>query len=172
MITGGDPLKISRLIIKNYRNLKEIDVHLNDTVALIGENNSGKTNLLKAITFPFLSDETGFSSKNLSWTDINDVTKREYYQYIIDNQVAIADGTISCTDFTTHLPVVTVEVHLKPEKTERYFVKDLSFSLEDNQIQYGLRYEYKPSKAGYIYNIVKKVLADKTRTLDTESIDH
>lgn len=164
-------MKISRLIIKNYRNLKEIDVHLNDTVALIGENNSGKTNLLKAITFPFLSEESGFSSKNLSWTDINDEAKSEYYQYIIDNQVAIADGTISCAEFTIHLPVVTVEVHLKHEKTEGYFVKDLSFSLEDDQIQYGLRYEYKPSKADYIYNIVKKVLADKTRTLDMESIN-
>jgi predicted ATP-dependent endonuclease of OLD family len=98
------------LIIKNYRNLKEIDIHLNDTVALIGENNSGKTNLLKAITFPFLSEELGFSSKNLSWADINDVAKSEYYKYIIDNKEAIADGTISCTEFAMHLPVVIVEV--------------------------------------------------------------
>lgn len=163
-------MKISRLIIKNYRNLKEIDIHLNDTVALIGENNSGKTNLLKAITFPFLSEESGFSSKSLSWADINDMAKSEYYQYIIDNQVAIADGMISCAEFTTHLPVVTVEVHLKPEKTEGYFVKDLSFSLEDDQIQYGLRYEYKPSKIDDIYGIVKKVLSDKTESLDIKSI--
>lgn len=170
MIIRGDPLKISRLIIKNYRNLKEIDIHLNDTVALIGENNSGKTNLLKAITFPFLSEESGFSSKKLSWADINDVAKSEYYQYIIDNQVAIADGTISYAEFTTHLPVVTVEVHLKPEKTEGYFVKDLSFSLEDDQIQYGLRYEYKPSKVDDIYGIVKEVLSDETGTLDMQSI--
>ena len=163
-------MKISRLIIKNYRNLKEIDIHLNDTVALIGENNSGKTNLLKAITFPFLSEESGFSSKNLSWADINDVAKSEYYQYIIDNQVAIMDGTISCAEFTTHLPVVTVEVHLKPEKTEGYFVKDLSFCLENDQIQYGLRYEYKPSKVDDIYGIVKKVLSDETGALDMQSI--
>lgn len=81
-----------------------------------------------------MSEESGFSNKNLSWTDINDVARREYYQYIIDNQVAIADGTISCAEFTIHLPVVTVEVHLRPEKTEGYFVKDLSFSLEDEQI--------------------------------------
>jgi predicted ATP-dependent endonuclease of OLD family len=45
-------LKISRLIIKNYRNLKEIDIHLSDTAALIGENNSGKNNLLRAVTKP------------------------------------------------------------------------------------------------------------------------
>ncbi len=52
IIVGGAFLKISRLIIKNYRNLKEIDIHLSDTVALIGENNSGKSNLLLAVTKP------------------------------------------------------------------------------------------------------------------------
>lgn len=164
-------MKISRLIIKNYRNLRGIDIHLSDTVALIGENNSGKSNFLKAITLPFLTDEAGFFGKNLSWIDINDAAKSEYYHYIIDNQVDIADGMISCAEFITHLPVVTVEVQLKPEKTEGYFVKDLSFSVEDGQMQYGLRYEYKPSKVDDIYGIVKKVLSNGTGTLDRQSIN-
>lgn len=167
---GGGPLKISGLIIKNYRNLREIDIHLDDTVALIGENNSGKSNLLKAITLPFLTEEAGFYGKNLSWIDINDAAKNEYYHYIIDNQVKIADGTISCAEFITYLPVVMVEVHLKPENTEGYFVKDLSFSVEDGQVKYGLRYEYRPSKIDDIYGIVKKVLSDETGTLDWQSI--
>lgn len=162
-------MKISRLIIKNYRNLKEIDIHLSDTVALIGENNSGKSNLLRAVTLPFLTDESNFSGKNLSWVDINDIARREYYQYIVDNQTAIANGTVSCAEFITHLPIVLVEVHLKPDKTEGYFVKDLSFSVEDGQMQYGLRYEYKPSKIDDIYNIVKKVLSDGK--IDVQSIN-
>ncbi len=149
-------MKISRLIIKNYRNLKEIDIHLSDTVALIGENNCGKSNLLRAVTLPFLTDESSFTGKNLNWIDINDIARREYYQYIIDNQTAITNGIVSCTEFITHLPIVMVEVHLKPDKTEGYFVKDLSFSVEDGQMQYGLRYEYKPSKINDIYSIVKK----------------
>ncbi|MEA4969136.1 MAG: AAA family ATPase [Candidatus Pelethousia sp.] len=164
-------MKISRLIINNYRNLKEIDIHLSETVALIGENNSGKSNLLKAITFPFLTEEAGFSGKNLSWIDINDVAKGEYYHYIIDNQVKIANGIVSCAEFVAHLPVVMVEVHLKPEKTEGYFVKDLSFSVENGQMQYGLRYEYKPSKIDDIYSIVKKVLSDGDGKLDMKSIN-
>lgn len=162
-------MKISRLIIENYRNLKEIDIHLNDTVALIGENNSGKSNLLRAVTLPFLTDESSFSGKNLSWTDINDIARREYYQYIVDNQKTIANGTVSCAEFITHLPIVMVEVHLKPDKTEGYFVKDLSFSVEDGQMQYGLRYEYKPSKIDNIYSIVKKVLSDGK--IDAQSIN-
>ncbi|MPM02092.1 DNA replication and repair protein RecF [bioreactor metagenome] len=163
-------MKISRLIIKNYRNLKEIDIHLSDTVALIGENNSGKSNILRAVTLPLLTDESAFSGKNLSWVDINDAAKDEYYKYIIGNRNEIADGTISCSEFIAHLPIVMVEVHLKPEKTEGYFVKDLSFSVKDGQLQYGLRYEYKPSKVDDIYGIVKKVLSDGTETLDMQSI--
>ncbi len=162
-------MKISRLIIKNYRNLKKIDIHLSDTVALIGENNSGKSNLLRAVTLPFLTDESSFTGKNLSWIDINDIARREYYQYIIDNQTAIAKGIVSCTEFITHLPIVMVEVHLKPDKTEGYFVKDLGFSVEDGQMQYGLKYEYKPSKIDDIYNIVKKVLSDGK--IDAKSIN-
>ena len=162
-------MKISRLIIKNYRNLKKIDIHLSDTVALIGENNSGKSNLLRAVTLPFLTDESSFTGKNLSWIDINDIARREYYQYIIDNQTAITNGIVSCTEFITHLPIVMVEVHLKPDKTEGYFVKDLSFSVEDGQMQYGLRYEYKPSKIDDIYSIVKKVLSDGK--IDAKSIN-
>lgn len=151
--------------------MKKIDIHLSDTVALIGENNSGKSNLLRAVTLPFLTDKSSSFGKNLSWADINDVAKSKYYQYIIENQAKIADGTILCDEFITHLPVVMVEVHLTPEKTEGYFVKDLSFSIEDGQMQYGIRYEYKPSKIIEIYNIVKKVLSDGDGTLDKQSIN-
>lgn len=161
-------LKITRLIIKNYRNLRDIDIHLSDTVALIGENNSGKSNLLRAVTLPFLTDEFGVSGKNLSWTDINSVARNEYYQYVLDNQESIATGKISSEEFIKRMPVVTVEVHLKPERTENYFVKNLSYSIEDDQMVYGLRYEYKPSKMENIYSTVKSILASET--LDEKSI--
>lgn len=70
-----EPMKISRLVIKNYRNLKDVDICLGETVVLIGENNSGKSNLLRAVTLPFLTDESSFSGKSLSWIDINDAAK-------------------------------------------------------------------------------------------------
>lgn len=127
-------MKISRIIIKNYRNLKSIDVHLNDTVALIGENNSGKSNFLRAVTLPFLTDEIGFSGKNLSWIDINNDAKEEYYQFIIDKQEEIKGGSLSLEEFIKNMPIVTVEVHLVPNKTETFFVKDLSFAIEEDKI--------------------------------------
>ncbi len=37
-------MKISNVVIKNYRNIKDINISLNDNVVLIGDNNSGKSN--------------------------------------------------------------------------------------------------------------------------------
>ena len=155
-------MKISRLIIKNYRNLKDIDICLGETVVLIGENNSGKSNLLRAVTLPFLTDESSFSGKSLSWIDINDTAKEKYYHYIIENQKSIVDGTIKCADFIKEMPVVNVEVQLKADVAENYFVKDLSYSVENGELVYGLRYEYRPSKADEIFKLVKHVLTQET----------
>lgn len=155
-------LKISRLMIKNYRNLKDIDIHLNGTVALIGENNSGKSNLLRAVTFPFLTDETGYSGKNLSWIDINDSAKDLYYQYVIENQNKIKEGKITSEEFAENLPIVTVEVHLMPEKEEKYFVKDLSFSIDNGGMEYGIYYKYGPSKIDEIYKMIQNLLSKET----------
>ncbi len=161
-------MKISRLIIRNYRNLKSVDIFLGETVVLIGENNSGKSNLLRAVTLPFLTDESSFLGKNLSWIDINDEAKEEYYHYIIENQKNIIEGKINCIDFIKRMPVVMVEVQLKAHVTENYFVKDLSYSVENGELVYGLRYEYKPSKVDEIFNLIKYVLSQET--LDENSI--
>ena len=39
-------MKITRAIIHNFRNLKDVDVRLDNIIALVGENNSGKSNFL------------------------------------------------------------------------------------------------------------------------------
>ena len=97
-------MKIQRVKIKNYRNLKNIDVELSDVVALIGENNGGKSNFLKAITLPFLNTENGYYNKNLSWLDINDEAKNEYYKFLIDYQAEITKGEITFEEFINQLP--------------------------------------------------------------------
>ncbi len=53
-------LYISRVFIKNFRNFKNIDVNLDHKQVIIGENDVGKTNFLKALQLildPTLSDE-------------------------------------------------------------------------------------------------------------------
>lgn len=64
-------LFISRVRIKNYRNFKDVDVRLGHKQIIIGENNVGKTNFLKALQLildPTLSDE----DRMLEESDFND----------------------------------------------------------------------------------------------------
>ena len=42
---------ISKLVLKNWRNFRSVDVHLTDRVFIIGPNAAGKSNLLDALTF-------------------------------------------------------------------------------------------------------------------------
>jgi len=44
---------ISRIVIRNFRNFRHFDVLINQGVTcVVGENNTGKTNLLSAIRLP------------------------------------------------------------------------------------------------------------------------
>jgi len=43
-------MRISRIVVQNYRGLKSVDVAVeNDLACIIGENNTGKTALLRAV---------------------------------------------------------------------------------------------------------------------------
>lgn len=62
---------ISRVKIKNYRNFKEVDVNLNHKQVIIGENNVGKTNFLRAIQL-ILDRSLSDVDRELSRSDFND----------------------------------------------------------------------------------------------------
>jgi predicted ATP-dependent endonuclease of OLD family len=153
-------MKISRLIIKNYRNIKDIDICLNNIVAIIGENNSGKSNLLKAVTLPFLSDDLGYTGKTLSWADINNEAKSKYYEYILENGKSIKDESVDIKEFSSILPKVSVEVTLEPTDLELYFVKDLSYTVNEDssKVVYGLLYEFFPKNPSEILKQIKEIL--------------
>ena len=48
---------ISNVNIKNYRNIRNVNVDLQREAVIVGENNGGKSNFLRAITLPLTPDE-------------------------------------------------------------------------------------------------------------------
>ena len=152
-------MKITHVKIRNYRNLRDIDIGLAETVAIIGENNSGKSNFLKAITLPFLTDDNTHISKKLSWIDINNETKKCYYKKIILNQNKIRNDEITVEQFAEFLPTVSVEVNIQASGAEEYYVKDMSYAIEDGEIQYGIKYEFAPKNCVDIFRVVKEVVS-------------
>lgn len=73
MNTFSNPY-ISRVRIKNYRNFLEADVNLEHKAVIIGENNVGKTNFLRAIQL-ILDRDFSDSDRQLSKSDFHDSLK-------------------------------------------------------------------------------------------------
>jgi predicted ATP-dependent endonuclease of OLD family len=58
-------MRINRIVVRNFRSFKHLDVPLSaGTTCLIGENNTGKTNLLHAIRLCIVSVTRGTSIRN------------------------------------------------------------------------------------------------------------
>lgn len=146
-------MKITHVKIRNYRNLRDIDIGLAETVAIIGENNSGKSNFLKAITLPFLTDDNTHISKKLSWIDINNETKKCYYKKIILNQNKIRNDEITVEQFAEFLPTVSVEVNIQAMQSILSSVR-LGYSEEELSMQ-GLGYRNLESCANIMYKFRK-----------------
>jgi putative ATP-dependent endonuclease of the OLD family len=97
-------MQLSRIVIKNYRSLKFIDVQVAErTTCIIGENNTGKSNLIQALR---LCLDVNFSSayRALVKDDVHcDVDQRQPFQVLIgvefkgfegrDNEEAMLHGT-------------------------------------------------------------------------------
>lgn len=137
---------------------------------IAGENNSGKSNLLRAITLPFLSEDTGYGGKTLSWLDINNDAKDRYYEYLLQNKDDILQDKISEEDFLQILPVVAVEVQFSPEAKELFWVKELSCNIVDDEIVYSIRYEFRPKKGKCILSSVKNILSTESITENLNGI--
>lgn len=154
-------MKISKIKIKNYRNLRDIELSLNRLVIFIGENNSGKSNILKAITFPFLNDEVGNVSKNIAWQDINNDSKKVYFSFIQDNLSRIKIEEVSLEEFIGILPNVMIEMTFTPDGSDEYYVRKWINALDGEEPHYSIKYKFEVSSP-------KELLEHVTLILKTE----
>ncbi|PET28317.1 hypothetical protein CN518_24550 [Bacillus anthracis] len=154
---------ISKAHVYGYRNLKDIEIELNRLVIFIGENNSGKSNLLRAITLPFLNDEMGSVSKILGWHDINNDLKKEYFEFIVDNFERIKESGVEVEEFTNFIPFVTVNVTFKPNGADEYYVRKWNNSIDEEEPLYQIEYRYYVENPNQLLEHVMKILSDKSK---------
>lgn len=151
-------MRISRVRIDNYRNLRHVDVELGNIVALIGENNSGKSNFLRALSIPLSSDDTG-TTKRLSWFDINKDAKKQYYEFLKANRASIIDSSLSDEAFLPQIPTVTIQLDITPETTEHYDVKDIL--VDEDKWTGGILYQFFVKKPEELLNRVRSILINE-----------
>jgi putative ATP-dependent endonuclease of the OLD family len=161
-------LIISKVHIQGFRNLKEIDIELNRLVILIGENNGGKSNLLKAITLPFINDEIGNVNKNLGWHDINNELKQKYFDYIKKNISRLKNFKVELEEFLEHIPFVKVNVTFQPDGTDEYYVRKWITSLEGQETEFSIEYRFNIENPKDLLDHVTKIISDK----DEDDIDN
>lgn len=158
-------MRISRVQVENYRNLKSVDVKLGALVSLVGENNSGKSNLLRAMTLPFMADE-GSGGKRLSWFDINSDAKDRYYAFIQEHSDEIATGSMDIEPFRKVIPSVTVTVDLQHDQIDAYDVKDL-LVVDGDDIIPRIKYRWFVANPQSLFELVRSLVMGVT---DIQSI--
>lgn len=92
---------ISKLKIQNYRNFADFEIDLRPFTLIIGENNTGKTNLLNALGLIFSQDITFFKKRVLEVDDIN-------FEVVLNFKRSVADLSIPAENVV--FPEVRVDV--------------------------------------------------------------
>lgn len=158
-------MRISRVKIHNFRNIKNADVVLDDVAAIVGENNSGKTNFLKAITLPLISDE-GDNTKRLSWYDINRDAKNTYYDFIKDNREKILNGSLESKELMPVVPFVSVELEITADDDEHYDVKDILSEDDEGHFVGRIKYKFYVKDLTKLLEHIKPLLLSNENPLD------
>lgn len=150
---------ISKIKIKNFRNIKYIDISLSRFTIFIGENNSGKSNILKALTLPLANDEIGQQSKTLGWQDINNEAKKEYFYFLQEKQAEIKNGTLVLEELKAKIPQVVVELIFHPSESDEYYLRNWGndIRIDTKEIHYGIAYKYTIENVPALFRHLEKL---------------
>lgn len=159
-------MKISKLKVQNYRNLNNVNIELNRVVVFIGDNNSGKSNLLRAITLPFMNDEVGSINKNLGWDDINNIAKERYFTYIKENTENIINGNLDFEGFEDIIPFVSVEVTFEPDGADEFYVHRWINSLDGEEPTYSICYKFYIENPKDLLTHIQNILKQETDSIE------
>ncbi len=125
---------ISRIEIENYRNFKNKAISFNDGInVIIGHNNAGKTNLIKALALVLDSNEKKRLdihdfNKSISLKELKSASPKIRISVTIkqsDNEDLNSDDLVTVANWLTKLEepyesVLTYEFHLPEKETEKY----------------------------------------------------
>lgn len=135
---------ISTVRIENFRNFRSVEIPLQRKTILMGENNSGKTNLMRALTLPLASSELGLFRKTLEWDDINKECKEEFFDFVRYRKDDILAGKMTVAELSEHLPCIRVKLSFKPDEDtdDVYYLKKLLSSLTSDSESYTICYRF------------------------------
>lgn len=139
---------INKVQIKNFRCFDDFETILNQLTIIIGENNSGKTNFIKALSLPLSLGTLDSSSKRLSISDFNSSSvskflKQAHRFFRLDDE----NPTLLKEYENLHTLIPIIEVTLEFSDPKNNFETSLisSFLEEENTTPtFKIKYIYYP----------------------------
>jgi putative ATP-dependent endonuclease of the OLD family len=120
-------MKINQIEIKNFRSLHDLTIRPKDLTALIGRNNSGKSNVIKALQIFFEASTKLISSEcfHLHLTDnpiriivsfnrLNEWEKQEFSSWMLDEETLVVGRQIVCSG-ENDFEIVPIAIKQTPE---------------------------------------------------------
>jgi len=121
-------MKIQKIEIKNYRSLNNLIVYPKDILALVGRNNSGKSNLIKALELFFegsirlISDECFYNHKtedpieiSITFGQLSDWERTQFEPWMMDGDKLVVGREIVCTGAESPYTINTLATIKVPE---------------------------------------------------------
>jgi len=95
-------MKIEAMHIKNFKSLRDVSIKCTDLVALIGENNAGKSNVLEALDFFFNPSKSKITEESfygcdtnkpieilIEFKNLNNWEKKYFSYYLCDSKLKV-----------------------------------------------------------------------------------
>lgn len=164
---------ISNVEIKNFRNFKNVNVELFPFSILIGENDTGKSNFIKAINLVLYNKSQNYYSKILFRDDFNDSCVVEFYHSLAEK------GNFTSEDCFELLP--RIEITLTFDNINS--LGDETLAIVNNWIVHDnkknkdvakIKYIFAPSsnKKDELYDFCKNSLEKEKLLIPTEYYDY
>ena len=145
---------IKEVEINNYRGFEKFKVKLSKLSVIIGENDSGKSNFIEALSLPLSGNTLNYNRKRLSVSDINSKSIISFYQSIKNDE---ADEIQ-----LSKIPQVSVTIKFT-EPVDNYEKQILSKWIADTLVDddlFIIRYDFKPKNALDLISTVKHAIAN------------
>jgi len=140
--------------IKNYRAFRNFEISLSSLSLIVGENETGKTNLFEALALPLNNNNLSFSKKRLSVSDINRDSITEFYEAILDKKPH--------SEIKDLVPKVKIEIEFTDPQDafQKKVLKNWIYG-DITEDKYRVRYEFAPKDEDDFITITKEILANK-----------
>ena len=87
-------MKIEKIVVHNWRSIKDLEVNFQDIMVFIGQNNHGKSNVLSSLLFFFgeiacvdedFNKESDELYVEITFSDLNEEEKSQFFKYLTES---------------------------------------------------------------------------------------